>query len=80
MFNSKSQWEKLKFDEALSALIWEILVTLCISCAIYVEPMLSAMIFNSLHHVMASIERYVDQARFLFIRGVARRQLTFISG
>ena len=61
---AKSQWEKLKFHEALSALIWNILVTitgfisksvllvntLCISYAIYAEPMFSAMIFNSLHH------------------------------
>ena len=29
--------------------------TLCISCAIYAEPMFSAMIFNSLHHDVASV-------------------------
>ena len=45
------------------------------------EPMLSAMIFNSLHHDVVSIERYVDQSRSsrLFVCGVAKRQLRVVN-
>ena len=41
--------------------------------------MFSAMIYNSLRHDAASIERYVDQSRRLLIRGVAKRQLHVVN-